>query len=124
MKRMFQINDVDIVLTNKSIKETVEWYEKDYDEVYSIEEVKNTTMSIKGFWTSDVPPELVELFTELNSTAQYEEISINELEVVRENNSSIKLGFYDGELCMWKTLKEEMDSYNGDGPYIVCSTEY
>lgn len=124
MKRMFVINDVDTVITGKSIKETIEWYEKDYDEVSSIEEVGCTSMSMKGFWSGDVPVELVELFTELNSTAQCEELSINRLEIIRDNNSSIKLGYYDGELCMWKTLKEEMDNYDSDEPYIVCSSEY
>lgn len=124
MKRMFVINDVDTVITGKSIKETIEWYEKDYDEVSSIEEVGYTLMSMKGFWSGNVPVELVELFTELNFTAQCEELSINRLEIIRDNNSSIKLGYYDGELCMWKTLKEEMDNYDSDEPYIVCSSEY
>lgn len=125
MKRMFVINDADTVLTNKSIRETIEWYEKDYDEVDSIEEVKYSTINTKGFWDEDVPDDLKELFYDMNKTISCENNShIDKLEIVRENDNSIMIGYFKGELCIWRTFKEEMENYNGDEPYIICSTEY
>ncbi len=120
MKRIFLINDVDTVITNKSMKETIEWYEKDYDEVESMEEVRMTAMN-KGFWSENVPKELKDIFYEINSSAS--DISISKLEIVRDNDV-IKLGIFKGELCMWKTFKEEFDNYNSSEPNIICSSEY
>lgn len=124
MKRIFMINDVDVVITNKSIRETIEWYEKDYDEVDSIEEVRTSSLKIKGFWSGDVPKELAELFHDLNSRIKSESSYINILEIVRDSNDVIRLGMVHGELCIWKTFEEEFNNYNGVEPYIICSTEF
>lgn len=124
MKRIFQINDSDVVITNKSIRETIEWYEKDYDEVDSIEEVRMSSLKTKGFWSENVPTDLVKLFYSLNSKVECENTSMSTLEIIRDNGNVVRLGMFHGELCIWKTFEEEYNNYNSEEPYIMCSTEF
>ncbi len=115
--KIYNFDNIDMVITNLTKEETIEWYNNQYGTEIKKEDVKEVDYQ-KGFWNGLSYKET----EEINNKCQYRKIP-----ETREisNPKSGQIAEQYGELYKFTIYKQALEIYKDEKePFVLCSTEF
>ncbi|MCI8699717.1 MAG: hypothetical protein HFJ47_00035 [Clostridia bacterium] len=115
--KIYNFENIDMVITNLTKEETTEWYNKQYDTEIKSKDVKEVDYH-KGFWN----PLSYKETEEMNNKCQYKRISETR-EINNPKQGQIAEQY--GDLYKFTTYKQALELYKDEEkPFVLCSTEF